>query len=82
MSTSETTNYEAIREIVRGWPATQRFTLIQDLLQTLAPAETSEQTRRKTLDQALGLLATGRTAPTDAEIAHWLDERRTERYGR
>jgi hypothetical protein len=82
MSTPETMNYETIRKIVRGWPASQRFTLIQDLLRTLAPPETAERLRRNTLDQALGLLATDRTAPTDAEVAQWLDDRRTERYGR
>jgi hypothetical protein len=82
MSTPETMNYETIRQIVRGWPASQRFTLIQDLLRTLAPLETSERPRRNTLDQALGLLATNRTTPTDAEVAQWLDDRRTERYGR
>jgi hypothetical protein len=35
--------------------------------------------RRNTLDQALGLLATEHTAPSDAEIEQLLNERR-ERY--
>ena len=37
--------------------------------------------RMKTFDRALGLLATGQTAPTDAEIAQLLEERRAEKYG-
>lgn len=37
--------------------------------------------RTKTLDKALGLLAAGQNAPTDAEIAQLLEERRMEKYG-
>ena len=81
MSTAKGTDYERILTIVRTWSAAQRFTLVQDVLQTLAPVEASERPQQGTLEQARGLLATGRPAPTDAEIAQWLDERRTERYG-
>ena len=35
----------------------------------------------RTLDKALGLLAVGQAAPTDAEIAQLLEERRAEKYG-
>jgi hypothetical protein len=43
------------------------------------PISNSGKTR--TLDKALGLLAVGQTAPTDAEIAQLLEERRAEKYG-
>jgi hypothetical protein len=35
----------------------------------------------RTLDKALGLLAVGQAAPTDAQIAQLLEERRAEKYG-
>jgi len=41
----------------------------------------SSSGRMKTLDRALGLLAVGQSAPTDAEIARLLAERRMEKYG-
>jgi len=81
MSTSQTADYEQILTIVRTWSAAQRFTLVQDILSTLAPIETPHSVSRPTLEQARGLLAAGRPAPSDEEIARWLDERRTERYG-
>ncbi|MFM7172081.1 MAG: hypothetical protein ACKO4U_03480 [Caldilinea sp.] len=37
--------------------------------------------KTRTLDKALGLLAVGQAAPTDAEIAQLLEERRSEKYG-
>lgn len=36
---------------------------------------------RQTLAQARGLLASRQTAPSDEEVARWLDERRSERFG-
>ena len=37
--------------------------------------------RRRTLSQALGLLATDEPAPSDAEVTEWLREARLEKYG-
>lgn len=71
-------DYETILALVRAWPAAQRFTLVQDVLVTLAP---TEREPRQTLQQARGLLATERPAPSDEDVARWLDERRSERYG-
>lgn len=71
-------DYETILALVRSWPATQRFTLVQDVLHTLAP---TEREPRQTLEQARGLLATKHAPPSDQQVAEWLDERRTERYG-
>jgi hypothetical protein len=81
VNTLEPINYETVIKTVRQWPPARRFALVQDVLSTLAPAETPPKPRRKTLDKALGLLATDRPAPSDAEIQQWLDERRVEKYG-
>jgi hypothetical protein len=42
---------------------------------------TAGRGKTKTLDIALGLLAIGQAAPTDAEIAQLLEKRRAEKYG-
>jgi len=46
-----------------------------------ASAPETTHARRSTLVRAMGLLATERTAPSDAEIEQLLNERRRERYG-
>lgn len=80
MSTIETTNYETILNAVRQWPPNRRFALVQDVLDTLASEVAPPRPRRKTLEKALGLLATDQPAPSDAEIQTWLDEHRMEKY--
>ncbi len=81
MIRDRTADYEEILTIVRSWPAAERFTLVQDVLQTLAPADAFVAPRSPTLDQARGLLVTDQPAPSDEQIARWRDERRSERYG-
>ncbi len=78
MSTFEPISYETVLNTVRQWPPARRFALVQDILKTLATEVNSIHPRRKTLHKALGLLATDRLAPSDAEIQQWLDERRME----
>jgi dihydroneopterin aldolase len=74
-------DYKAIIEIVRGWPPASRFSLVQDVLKTLAPEVENSRSKRNTLEKALGLLATSQSAPSDAEVQQWLDEHRMEKYG-
>jgi hypothetical protein len=82
MNTFEPGSYETVLKTVRQWPPARRFALVQDVLNTLAPTITTPpQTRRKTLEKALGLLATDQPTPSDAEIEQWLDEHRMEIYG-
>lgn len=80
MNQSEPVSYESVLDIVRQWPTSQRFTLVQDVLKTLAPEGSGAPPPRQTLAKALGLLAQNQTAPTDEEIQQWLDEHRTEKY--
>ncbi len=81
MNTLEATGYETVLKAVRQWPPDRRFALVQDVLNTLSPQALSARPRRKTLEEALGLLATSQPAPSDAEIRQWLDEYRMKRYG-
>jgi dihydroneopterin aldolase len=81
MNSLETTNYETILNTVRQWPPNRRFALVQDVLNTLVSEVAPPRPRRKTLEKALGLLATDQPAPSDAEIKQWLNEHRMEKYG-
>ncbi len=73
-------SYTSVLHIVRTWPARQRYLLVQDLLKTLEPKAEPIQAE-DTLSLARGLLATGKPAPTDEEVAQWLEEHRLEKYG-
>jgi hypothetical protein len=78
----EKISYEDIFNTVREWPAAQRFTLVQDVLRTLAPEmELQRVPREKTLEKALSLVPLNQPAPTDEEVKQWLDEHRMEKYG-
>lgn len=81
MNALEKTSYETVLNTVCQWPPDRRFALVQDVLNTLVPEVLSPRPRRKTLQKALGLLATSQPAPSDAEIKQWLDEHRMEKYG-
>lgn len=74
-------NYDAVINIVRSWPASQRFMLVQEVLATLAPEKPATLRRQPTLPRARGLLAAQQPAPTDADIEALLETRRQERYG-
>ena len=83
MNQAAPTNYDNVLNIVRQWTMAERYALLQDVLKTLAP-EAAESAlpcvRERTLQRALGLLATEQPAPTDEEVQQWLDEHRMEKY--
>ncbi len=80
MRTADKPDYATVLGIVRDWPPVQRFLLVQEVLQTLAPSEPPQPAGRSTLERAQGLLATGHSPPSDDELARWLEERRIQRY--
>lgn len=86
MDDIQTMTYENILKVIHDWPLSQRLNLAQDILKTLAPELkkyklSTSHTRRNTLKEALGLLATHQPTPSDEEIQDWLDEHRREKYG-
>lgn len=81
MNHTENISYEGVLKIVSQWPTAQQIALVEDVLRTISSRVEPPRQRRRTLDQALGLLANDRPAPTDEEIEQWLDERRMEKYG-
>jgi hypothetical protein len=86
MGDIQTITYENILRVIHNWPLSERLNLVQDILKTLAPELKNSKlsvshTRRNTLKEALGLLATHQPPPSDEEIQDWLDEHRREKYG-
>jgi hypothetical protein len=77
MERQEELSYERIVETVRGWSPSQRFHLIQEVLQTLAPQES--RPRKRTLEKALGIAATN-SPPNDEEVQRILEESLMEKY--
>jgi hypothetical protein len=80
MNTTKADGYDNVLQMIRQWPPNRRFALVRDVINTLATDVFPSRPRRKTLKKALGLLATSRPTPSDAEIQQWLDERRMEKY--
>ena len=81
MNQMENTNYEGVLKIVSQWPVAQQMALVGDVLKRISPRVEPPKHRRRTLEQAFGLLATDKPAPTDEEVERYLDERRMEKYG-
>jgi len=78
--TTTTANYQVVLEQVAHWPPPERLALVQDIIGTLAREWSASAPRPATLPAALGLLDTPQPAPTDADVKHWLAERREEKY--
>ena len=79
---SATTTYDEVIQLVRQWSPSQRFLLVQAIVQSLPPVEkTTVGQHKNTFSRALGLLATASPAPTDEQVTQWLAERRLEKYG-
>ena len=77
-----TATYEEVVQLVRQWPPSERFSLVQVIFQSLAPEiKRPIYQKKNTFTQALGLLATTSPAPTDTQVKEWLEERRLEKYG-
>ena len=81
ISQTENLNYESVLKTIRQWSPAQQIELVQDVLQAISPRISPPKKHQKTLGRALGILATEKTAPTDAEVKQWLDEHRMEKYG-
>ena len=74
-------SYDGIIEIVATWPAHRRFSLVQDVLRTLQSEIEPSRRTSNTLNEALGLLATDKPAPTDQEIDEWIQQHRLAKHG-
>jgi hypothetical protein len=72
---------QTILRAVQSWPAEEQMALVREILEQ-APAPIVEEPRVAPNSASLaGLIANGKTPPTDEEVAQWLDERRAAKYG-
>jgi hypothetical protein len=87
MGNVQVDDYVEVLKTVQDWPFSQRIALVQDILRALAPElavleAVAPRPRHETLQEALGLLSTDQTPPSDEEIQGWLNEHRLEKYSK
>jgi hypothetical protein len=80
MDSTELTEELAVIKSVSGWSPARRFALAHRILHDLE-RELAPRPRRKTADEARGLLATDQPPPTDEQVEQWLEEERMKKYG-
>jgi hypothetical protein len=76
---------EAILRTVEGWAPDEQVTLARAILERAAAnsrPSTAQPSSRSTWDALYGIALSGDTAPSDEQVAQWLDEHRMEKYGR
>lgn len=79
--TAPTLDRQTILRAVQSWTPEEQVALVRDILEQ-APAPIFEEPRTSPNPAGLtGLIANGKTPPTDEEVSQWLDERRSAKYG-
>lgn len=75
---------EAILKAVEGWPPDEQVALARALLERAAAHSvppTTQPPSHSTWDALYGIASSGDTAPSDEQVAQWLDEHWMEKYG-
>lgn len=94
MGASSQAQHDSLVKQIDDLPREDQVDILFHLLEMLLPshehgkawlgsgaATDARGQRQRTLDRALGLLATDQPAPTDEEVEQWLEEHRQEKYG-
>lgn len=79
------TDRAAILKAVEGWAPDEQVALARAILERAAAhlvPPTVEPPSGSTWDALYGIASSGSTAPSDEQVAQWLDEHRMEKYGR
>jgi hypothetical protein len=71
---------EAILKAIATWPPEDQMALAQTILQHATTSSTMAPQQPSWREMA-GLAAQGHSAPSDEDVARWLDEHRSEKYG-
>lgn len=71
---------QEVKERVFELPPDDRLALVSAIIESLQNQPTSETVRSGAIQRMRGLLKTDQSAPTDAEVAAILEERRVEKY--
>ena len=80
---TEALDRESILQAIQNWSPDEQLALAREITgRAEALAEDKRGARLAVPSAALrGLLANGQSAPSDEEVARWLDEARMEKYG-
>jgi hypothetical protein len=83
MSTLPQQDLAGVLETVKQWPPKARVSLARMILETVESPEPLP-TRRRCLSAAelMDVVRTEKPAPDDETVRQWIDEHRTEKYGR
>jgi hypothetical protein len=73
--------YSKVLKAVSAWPAEERASLAHALIDTLKPQFSSHQ-QRPALEQLVGIARGPGPAPTDEQVKQWVDDARTQKYGK
>lgn len=75
---------ETILKAIEAWPREDQVALAQAILKrstSIPPSRDAMAPQRPTWREMVGLASNGQTPPSDEEVARWLDEHRSEKYG-
>ncbi len=75
-----TLDQDTILEAIQAWPIADQVTLAEAILQRVS-AQRAKAPQRPSWREMAGLAANGQEAPSDEQVAQWLDEHRMEKYG-
>lgn len=82
MSVAPSTQREMLNTL-QEWSLEEQLQFLEQALYTIRQrGVTAPKQRRPTLEDALKVSSGTRPAPSDEEVAQWLDEHRMEKYGR
>jgi hypothetical protein len=77
-------NYGHVVDAIRNWPLNMQLMLARLILSDFENAIRPRPTRkasRDALERLRGIARTDQPPPSDEEVAQWLDEYRTSKYG-
>jgi hypothetical protein len=72
---------ETILQAVRTWPAEEQRALAEEILRHADVPLVEEPLAPPDSQGLAGLIANGKTPPTDEEVVQWLEEHRMEKFG-
>jgi hypothetical protein len=84
MSVIESNEMADVLDRVKHWSAAERFALVREVLETLAPKKSPPSlpaTRGRSVEEIVESFKTDEPAPDDETVRRWIDEQRMEKYG-
>jgi hypothetical protein len=77
---SRSSEFVEVLKVVSAWPAQQRASLAQVLIDSLINGS-GERRSKPAIDELVGIARGAGPAPDDLQVEQWIDEARTRKYG-